>query len=79
LFFIVLDKTSTLPIWLPGNYVRFNYADFGVEQAVGAIKARVQENGGVLTPLTVNSNTNPDQITPLPQIPWGRFPTCPPQ
>jgi len=52
LFFIVLDKTSTLPIWLPSNYVRFNYADFGLEQAVGAIKARVQESGGVLTPLT---------------------------
>jgi hypothetical protein len=26
--------------------------DFGLEQAVGAIKARVQENGGVLEPLT---------------------------
>jgi hypothetical protein len=48
LFFIVLDKTSTLPIWLPLTHVRFNYADFGLEQAVGAIKARVQESGGVL-------------------------------
>jgi len=52
LFFIVLDKTSTLPIWLPLNHVRFNYSDFGLEQAVGAIKARVQESGGIVQPLT---------------------------
>jgi hypothetical protein len=43
---------SVLPIWLPTNHVRFNYADFGLEQAVGAIKARVQENGGQHLPLT---------------------------
>jgi len=52
LFFIVLDKRSTLPVWLPQTHIRFNYADFGAEQAVGAIKARVQENGGVVVPLT---------------------------
>jgi hypothetical protein len=52
LFFIVLDETNALPIWLPQNHVRFNFADFGLEQAVGAIKARVQESGGVVTPLT---------------------------
>lgn len=52
LFFIVLDRTNPLPIWLPQNLVRFNYADFGLEQAVGAIKARVQENGGQHLPLT---------------------------
>ncbi len=54
LFFIVLDKTSTLPIWLPLNHVRFNYGDFGLEQAIGAIKARVQESGGVVAPLTAS-------------------------
>jgi len=52
LFFVVLDTASKLPIWLPKNFVRFNYAEFGLEQAVGAIKARVQENGGQYLPLT---------------------------
>jgi hypothetical protein len=46
LFFIVLDKTSKLPIWLPNTHIRFNFEDYGIEQAVGAIKARVQEIGG---------------------------------
>jgi hypothetical protein len=45
LFFMMLDKTSTPPPWLPHTHVRFNYTDFGLEQAVGAIKARVQERG----------------------------------
>jgi hypothetical protein len=52
LFFVVLDPASTLPVWLPKTNVRFNYADYGLEQAVGAIKARVQENGGQNLPLT---------------------------
>jgi TIR domain len=52
LFFIVLENASALPVWLPTTHVRFNYADFGLEQAVGAIKARVQENGGQHLPLT---------------------------
>jgi hypothetical protein len=58
LFFVVLDKTSALPIWLPINHVRFNYADFGLEQAVGAIKARVQESGGVVAPLTASKRAD---------------------
>ena len=52
LFFLTLDKASQLPIWLPHTHVRFNYEDFGLEQAVGAIKARVQECGGVIEPMT---------------------------
>jgi hypothetical protein len=52
LFFVVLDKTAAIPVWLPQNHVRFNYEDFGLEQAVGAIKARVQECGGVIEPMT---------------------------
>jgi hypothetical protein len=52
LFFMVLDRASRLPVWLPQNLVRFNYVDFGLEQAVGAIKARVHENGGQHLPLT---------------------------
>jgi hypothetical protein len=53
IFFFVIEPTSDLPTWLPESHVRFNYADFNLEQAVGAIKARVQERGGhykLLTP-----------------------------
>ena len=52
LFFMMLDNTSSPPKWLPDAHVRFNYADFGLEQAIGAIKARVQERGGAMVPLT---------------------------
>jgi hypothetical protein len=52
LFFVLLDKTNATPLWLPQNHVRFNYTDFPLEQAVGAIKARVQESGGVIAPIT---------------------------
>ena len=52
LFFIMLDKTSVPPKWLPSNRVWLNYAEFGLEQAVGAIKARVLESGGTIAPLT---------------------------
>jgi len=44
-------STDVLPGWLPPYLVRF-YADFGLEQAVGAIKARVQDQGGKHMPLT---------------------------
>lgn len=52
LFFVVLDGSSTLPGWLPPNYVRYNWEDFGPEQVVGIIKARVLENGGKPSPMT---------------------------
>jgi hypothetical protein len=52
LFFLMLDNTNVPPGWLPRTHVRFNYAEFGLEQAVGAIKARVKERGGAITPLT---------------------------
>jgi hypothetical protein len=48
LFFVVLNKNEKLPIWLPNTHVRFNFEDYGIEQAVGAIKARVQEVGGTI-------------------------------
>ena len=51
LFFIMLDEGPP-PQWVPDVYVRFNYAEYGLEQAVGAIKARVQELGGEIIPLT---------------------------
>ena len=52
LFFIVLDSPSTLPIWVPHTHVYLNYKEYGLEQAVGAIKARVQEQGGQNLPMT---------------------------
>jgi hypothetical protein len=52
LFFIDLDRKSKLPVWLPNYGVRFNMEDFGIEQAVGAIKARVQELGGHYQPMS---------------------------
>jgi hypothetical protein len=52
LFFINLDRASVLPKWLPEYHVRYNWEDFGLDQCVGAIKARVLENGGQPTPLT---------------------------
>jgi len=51
LFFVMLDNGSPPP-WVPSAHVRFNYSDFGLEQAIGAIKARVQEAGGTIAPLT---------------------------
>lgn len=52
LFFVVLEHSSVLPVWLPHTHVRFNFAEYGIEQAVGAIKARVQERGGQSLPMT---------------------------
>jgi hypothetical protein len=52
LFFIALDRTSPLPTWLPEYYVRYNWEDFGMEQAVGVIKARVLDNGGTPVAMT---------------------------
>jgi hypothetical protein len=49
---MMLDNTNSPPKWLPTTHVRFNYADFGIEQAIGAIKARVQEAGGTIAPPT---------------------------
>ena len=36
----------------PPHYVRYNWEDFGAEQVVGVIKARVLENGGRPSPIT---------------------------
>jgi hypothetical protein len=52
LLFIVLDKTCPTPAWLPTNCISLDYAHYGLEQAVGAIKARVQDNGGIIATLT---------------------------
>ena len=50
--FLRLDK-GELPEWVPDTYISFNYDDFGLDQAVGAIKARVQEQGGLIQPESV--------------------------
>ena len=48
LVFVVLDRTKPIPKWLPDGRIRFNFEDYGMEQAIGAVKMRVQELGGVL-------------------------------
>lgn len=50
LMFVQLDKASKLPKWLPLTHVRFAMEDYGIEQLVGAIKLRVQEQGGTIAP-----------------------------
>jgi len=45
---LVADPQSAPPQWLPETHPRFNLADYGLEQATGAIKLRVQEVGGAL-------------------------------
>lgn len=52
IFFFVIEPTSEIPTWLPETHVRFNFADFTLDQAIGAIKARVQERGGHFKPMT---------------------------
>lgn len=51
LFFISLDKTSTYPKWLPPMYIRLNWEDFGLSEAVGAINKMVQDRGGSPEPM----------------------------
>jgi hypothetical protein len=48
--FVQLDKISPVPKWLPGTHFRFDSDAYGVEQLVGAIKLRVQEQGDVIEP-----------------------------
>jgi hypothetical protein len=52
IFLYVVENTATLPKWLPENYVYFSSASYALDEAVGAIKARVQERGGEYKPLT---------------------------
>lgn len=50
LLFVQLDEQDTLPKWLPDTHIRFALARYGVEQLAGAVKMRVQEQGGRVRP-----------------------------
>jgi hypothetical protein len=52
LFFFMIEPKDAPPKWLPRTHVRLNYGDFSLDQAVGAIKARVREQGGRFVPMT---------------------------
>ncbi|HET6159751.1 MAG TPA: hypothetical protein VFE34_15500 [Dongiaceae bacterium] len=52
LYFITVGRPKKLPPWMPSQLVRFSLEDFPIEQAVGAIKARVQELGSKVSPMT---------------------------
>jgi len=53
LFVVMLNTTSTPPLWLPHTLIRFNLSDYSVEQAVGAIQYRAQEAGSVIRRETI--------------------------
>jgi hypothetical protein len=44
--FAPLDKTSSLPEWLPKTQIWFGFDRWGIEGAASVIEARVQEAGG---------------------------------
>lgn len=62
LFFMSLDDSAGFPIWVPDTHIGFSYANFGLEQAIGAIKARVRECGGVIAPVTAWSRAKSVQM-----------------
>jgi hypothetical protein len=51
-FFFMIEPKDIKPDWLPDTPIRFNYGEFTLEQAIGAIKLRVKERGGHFEPLT---------------------------
>lgn len=46
LLFVMVDSASAPPPWVPENRIRLNLEEYGLEQAAGAIRLRVQELGG---------------------------------
>ena len=52
LFFFMVEPKDVAPKWLPRTHVRLNYGEFTLDQAIGAIKARTQEQGGHFVPMT---------------------------
>jgi hypothetical protein len=55
LFFFVVEPTKKFPSWLPDTHVRFNYGEFSIDEAVGAIKARVLDSEKNYEPPTPES------------------------
>jgi hypothetical protein len=43
LFIFVVEQPKKFPQWIPDTHVRLNYGEFSMDDAVGAIKARVKE------------------------------------
>jgi hypothetical protein len=43
LFVFVVEPPKEFPQWIPDPHVRLNYGEFSLDDAVGAIKARVKE------------------------------------
>jgi hypothetical protein len=46
LFFVMLSSKSTPPKWVPETRIRFDIESYGVDQAAGAIRLRVEQLGG---------------------------------
>lgn len=63
LFFLMLDSKNAPPPWLPEQRIRFSLEDFGIEQAIGAIKLRVQDLGGRFRKETVGERAIRSQET----------------
>jgi hypothetical protein len=51
-FVFVVEKSTHYPAWLPYSFMRFNLGEYSLGEAVGAIKLRVQEQGGRFSPMT---------------------------
>jgi hypothetical protein len=48
LIFVQLDKKDKKPTWLPDTHIRCILGDFTLDEVAGAIKSKVQENGGLI-------------------------------
>ncbi|MBI3319487.1 MAG: hypothetical protein HYZ89_02740 [Candidatus Omnitrophica bacterium] len=46
LLFIMINEADEPPVWLPESRIRLNLWQYGIEQAVGAIKSRIESLGG---------------------------------
>jgi hypothetical protein len=51
-FLLVVEQSTQYPSWFPYNFMRFHLGEFSLEEAVGAIKLRVHEQGGHFIPMT---------------------------
>lgn len=69
-FFLMVEPKDPKPVWLPDTPVRFNLGEFSLEQAVGAIKLRVQERSGHFEPLTPLKKA--DQLKAEQKYQWAK-------